>query len=128
MKTKAKNPNTAGPNSTQRTRGTGHPASTSSTSGTTTRDLPPHYQDHLHDNQANPHSYRYTLKRNLRSGSQRVDPNSVGAQSREAPRRAERPRSSHLFLIFVYQPEHKAAIDGNTLNGTGHTATEADVR
>eukprot|EP00439_Symbiodinium_sp_Y106_P029334 s3714_g3.t1 len=27
------------------------------------RDLPPHYQDHLHDNQANPHSYRYTLKR-----------------------------------------------------------------
>ena len=34
----------------------------------------------------------------------------------------------HLFLIFVYQPEHKAAIDGNTLNGTGHTATEADVR
>ena len=27
------------------------------------RDLPPYYQDHLHDNQANPHSYRYTLKR-----------------------------------------------------------------
>ena len=32
----------------------------------------------------------------------------------------------HLFLIFVYQPEHKAAIDGNTLNGTGHTATETE--
>ena len=27
------------------------------------RDLPPYYQGHLHDNQANPHSYRYTLKR-----------------------------------------------------------------
>ena len=127
VKTKAKNPNTAGPNSTQRTRGTGHPASTSSTSGTTTGTSRPTTRT----------TSTTTRRTRTPTGTRSREPQKRKPKSRPQQRRSTKPRSTkeggetkilHLFLIFVYQPEHKAAIDGNTLNGTGHTATEADVR
>ena len=97
VKTKAKKPNTAGPNSTQRTRGTGHPASTTSISGTTTGTSRPTTRT----------TSTTTRRTRTPTGTRSREPQKPKPKSRpqqrrntkprstdSTPRRAERPRSS----------------------------------
>ena len=129
VKTKAKKPNTAGPNSTQRTRGTGHPASTTSISGTTTGTSRPTTRT----------TSTTTRRTRTPTGTRSREPQKPKPKSRpqqrrntkprstdSTPRRAERPRSSTSSSSSSTSPSTRPR--STTLNGTGHTATEADVR
>ena len=132
VKTKAKKPNTAGPNSTQRTRGTGHPASTSSISGTTTGTSRP-------TTSTTRTTSTTTRRTRTPTGTRSREPQKPKPKSRpqqrrntkprstdSTPRRAERPRSSTSSSSSSTSPSTRPR--STTLNGTGHTATEADVR
>ena len=91
------------------------------------RDLLPYY----HDNKANPHSYRYTPKGTSEAETKEWIPTATGHKPAKYGHHTKEDGENeilHQLLILVYQPEHKATSEDTTSNGTGHTATEANVR
>ena len=115
VKTKAKKPNTAGPNSTQRTRGTGHPASTTSISGTTTGTSRPTTRT----------TSTTTRRTRTPTGTRSREPQKRKPKSRPQQRRSTKPRSTDSTPRRAERPRSSTS---SSSSSTSPSTRPADVR